>query len=100
MAGGLPEEQDGIPFIPEPRRRRMRNILQFAQHSYHRARINRAVGTLVVEAYISSSDGSLQGPACITDATDRLFELPEHLRLPRISKVQTICYSDRLSAST
>src|SRR5690242_3547628 len=78
----------------------MPDIIKFSEHADHRARINGAIRALVVEADISARHRSLQRSACIADASDRFSELPEHLRLPRISEVQAVCDGNGPRAGT
>src|ERR1051326_1125641 len=65
------------------------------QHSDDRTRIDRPFRTLIVKADVPAGHGSLQRRASVADSSDRLLELPEHLRFLWITEVQAICYRNR-----
>ena len=69
-------------------------MLGLFDDSYHRhrgRRINGSQGTaLVVEGNIASGDRSIEGAATLCQTPDRFLELPEDLRIVRVTEIEIV----------
>ncbi len=76
----------------------MAHIMHQADHPDHRRRINRTFGILIVQTDVAADHRRTQHPAGFRHTVYRGLQLPENVRLLRITEVQVIRNRQRLRA--
>src|SRR6266850_6335830 len=93
-------EDDRITGVLKRGPRHERNILDQADHTQHRCRIDVIAKCFVVEAHVAASDWRAEKGARLAQAVNDFTELPHNLRMLRVSEIQTIRCSYRAPACT
>ena len=71
---------------------------QLADHADHRGRVDRPVGSLVVEGDVAADDRDAERGAGLGEGADRAVELPGGGRLLRVAEVEAVGQAERLGA--
>ena len=82
----------------EDSRRRLRRVVEQADHAEHRRREDRAALGFVVEADVAAGDRHVERAAGVADAADGFADLPHDLGPLGIAEVQVVGRADRLAA--
>ncbi len=95
LRAGLAEQQQRVTVIGEADRDATRHIVEEAQDTDHRSRVDRHRSGLVVEGYVTAGHRQAELAAGVREPPGRLGKLPHDLRILGRTEVQAVRDGDR-----
>src|ERR1700676_2701568 len=88
------EQNDHVAFVAEADLEHLTRVIQNAQHTDGRRRIDRFAQSFVVKADVSAGDGRAKRNTSFAEPVDSFAKLPHHFSLFRTAEIEAIGRSD------
>src|SRR5882724_2916832 len=99
-SGYRSNQDNGVPLILKPLRRDVFLVIDQTNHRYRRGGIDHPGRALIVKRDVASNYRRAEGATCLGNSLNCLAQLPEILRLVRITEVQIVRHRERSRAGT